>query len=243
MLGSEAQPPDELACPLLGLAGDSRTHFRFPSGEHRCYAVVPPITLTPSYQARYCLSPEYPTCERYKAWQARPSRAAPVASLASVRQQPGPDPNLRRSATVRSGRLAGVPVLPIVIVVVLILALTAFVMPGWLLSAGTAGPTPAASAPIAAGSPSPTPTDPLATPTPAFTLGGTPTLSPSPTTSSQPTPSPTYRHTIKYVVRPGDTLKELAAKYGVTVQSIVDANKLSDPNLILSGQTLLIPQP
>ena len=44
-----------------------------------------------------------------------------------------------------------------------------------------------------------------------------------------------------YVVRPGDTLYRIAVKYGVTVQAIVAANNITNPNLIYPNQVLVIP--
>ncbi len=47
--------------------------------------------------------------------------------------------------------------------------------------------------------------------------------------------------TIYYVVQPGDTLANIAARYGTTWQAIAQANNLANPNLIYVGQTLVIP--
>ena len=44
-----------------------------------------------------------------------------------------------------------------------------------------------------------------------------------------------------YTVNPGDTLGKIAASFEVTVQSIVDLNKLASPDAIEAGQTLEIP--
>lgn len=44
-----------------------------------------------------------------------------------------------------------------------------------------------------------------------------------------------------HVVRSGETLSEIAARNGTTVRSLVEANGLADPNLIVVGQTLKIP--
>lgn len=52
--------------------------------------------------------------------------------------------------------------------------------------------------------------------------------------------SPTGQTT--YVVKPGDTLYKIAARYGVTVSAIVAANNIANPNLILVGQVLIIPR-
>ena len=46
---------------------------------------------------------------------------------------------------------------------------------------------------------------------------------------------------VKYTVQPGDTLSAIAATYGVSVDSIVALNGISDPNFISVGQELLIP--
>lgn len=45
-----------------------------------------------------------------------------------------------------------------------------------------------------------------------------------------------------YTVQAGDTLFSIAQRNGTTVQAIVDANELANPNALRIGQTLLIPQ-
>jgi LysM repeat protein len=44
-----------------------------------------------------------------------------------------------------------------------------------------------------------------------------------------------------YVVQPGDTLYRIALRFGTTINAIVQANNLSDPNRIFVGQVLTIP--
>jgi len=44
-----------------------------------------------------------------------------------------------------------------------------------------------------------------------------------------------------YIVRPGDTLSEIAVRHGTTVQALIQANDLHDANLIKVGQLLQIP--
>lgn len=51
---------------------------------------------------------------------------------------------------------------------------------------------------------------------------------------------PTAAH--GYAVQPGDTLSELAAGWGVSVQAVMAANGISNPNRIFVGQTLQVPR-
>jgi murein DD-endopeptidase MepM/ murein hydrolase activator NlpD len=44
-----------------------------------------------------------------------------------------------------------------------------------------------------------------------------------------------------YLVKLGDTIWSIAKKYGVSSQSIIDANGLKNPNKLVVGQTLLVP--
>lgn len=46
---------------------------------------------------------------------------------------------------------------------------------------------------------------------------------------------------INYTVKAGDTLTAIARKYGVTVQAIVDANGIDNPDAIDVGEGLIIP--
>ena len=46
--------------------------------------------------------------------------------------------------------------------------------------------------------------------------------------------------TIEYVVKKGDTLSQIAQRYGTTVQELVQINNIQNPNLIFPGQILKI---
>jgi hypothetical protein len=48
-------------------------------------------------------------------------------------------------------------------------------------------------------------------------------------------------HEEPYVVQPGDTLSALAHSWGVSLESIVQRNQITDPNFIRQGQLLCIP--
>lgn len=65
----------------------------------------------------------------------------------------------------------------------------------------------------------------------------TPEATPTPVVT--PTPEPTPR---SYVVEPGDTLTGIAQRFETTVDEIVQANDIADPDLIRPGQELTIPE-
>jgi LysM repeat protein len=60
---------------------------------------------------------------------------------------------------------------------------------------------------------------------------------PEPTTVSAPPGGQVYE------VQPGDTLVKIAQEFGVTVEAIVAANNLEDPDSLDVGQQLVIPPP
>lgn len=61
-----------------------------------------------------------------------------------------------------------------------------------------------------------------------------PTEGPGPTLVVLPTPT-------VYIVQRGDSLGSIAQEFDVTLQALMDANGLTDPNVISAGQSLIIP--
>ncbi|HEU0072864.1 MAG TPA: LysM domain-containing protein [Dehalococcoidia bacterium] len=61
----------------------------------------------------------------------------------------------------------------------------------------------------------------------------------------QTTPTPAATEEVngvqEYVVQAGDTLGAIAEQFGVTVDAIIAANELANPDLIQPGDTLTIP--
>ena len=82
----------------------------------------------------------------------------------------------------------------------------------------------------------PTRARPAPTVGPAMTPPPPPTRPPRPTVPPAPSPE-----VISYTVRAGDTLAKIATQFGVTVEEIVEANDIEDPNRIEVGQVLIIP--
>jgi lipoprotein-anchoring transpeptidase ErfK/SrfK len=91
---------------------------------------------------------------------------------------------------------------------------------------------------------SPPPSTSLASPEPIVpaTHPVTPTV---PTTSlvdepaAEPTTEPTGQ--LSYTVQQGDTLSGIARAYGLTVEELIEANDITDPDLLYVGWTLTIP--
>lgn len=89
-------------------------------------------------------------------------------------------------------------------------------------------------------------TDPPGSTIPPPTPGPTPPPPPAATPATTPTPSrsPSPSTTPRiHVVARGENLTQIATRYGVTVEAIVTANGIADPNLIEPGQRLIIPNP
>lgn len=66
----------------------------------------------------------------------------------------------------------------------------------------------------------------------------TPAPSPTPTPPPKPAPSPAPSGT--YIVKAGDTLGAIAARYGTTYQYLAKINNISNPNLIYVGQVIRV---
>jgi LysM repeat protein len=83
---------------------------------------------------------------------------------------------------------------------------------------------------------------PTAEPTTAADVTATSTTPVATESPPTPTPSPTAE-TISHTIKRGDTLSEIAARYGVAVEEIMEANGLTDPGQIITGQKLIVPVP
>lgn len=239
------------ACPLLGLASDPRTRFRFAVTSHRCYAAAKPAPIELGHQGVLCLSAAYPECGRFRAAQAAGRVEAPTLQpvaggyvgpaellrpVASVKATP-----LRVEQRPRPRRIIMRAVRLLVLAAVLaVLGLAGGnIAGGWLRNDGlTGGPAPSRPAGVTA-APGATPTDASAPqPTPDPSASQIPTPQPTASEARTPTAAPTSR--IHVVVR-GETLSSIAARYGVTIEAIQDANQIADPSLIQVGQRLVIP--
>lgn len=76
-------------------------------------------------------------------------------------------------------------------------------------------------------------------PAPTVAAVNDPAGTPSDTTApAEPTPIGEQE---VYIVTAGDSLSSIADRFGIGVSTIVEVNKLTDPNFVFSGQRLVIP--
>lgn len=65
-----------------------------------------------------------------------------------------------------------------------------------------------------------------------------------PTTTTTVPPSTTVAGPAEYVIKRGDTMRKIAAKFNTSVEAIMAINpKIKDPSKIQAGQRILIPPP
>ena len=106
-------------------------------------------------------------------------------------------------------------------------------------------PLPGGATVVAIATPTPTPTMvpgiPTLTPTPIGVATATPTEAVTPGLTPTPVSTPAPRAGFPYTVQWGDTLYSIAARFGTTVEALVQLNNLSDPHRLQVGQRLIIP--
>lgn len=222
-------------CPYLALADDGRTVADGFDPEHRCHALSPPAILERSRQVQLCLTEAHARCERFAAartaWLAASSglpRVAPDVDFGRTRLVLEPEAAWRSLASSPRTRLSR----PAVLVAAFAVAVVALLVASSLFGILNGG-TPAGSH---TPSPSPSPSaSPLASAPPSSEAPSASAAAPSATPVT--TPAPTQR---TYVVQPGDTLNEIATRFGTTAQAIRDANGITGDTINV-GQQLIIP--
>ena len=77
--------------------------------------------------------------------------------------------------------------------------------------------------------------------TPAATAPATPTAEPAPASATPPDEG-TGAGGQTYLIESGDTLSSIAQRFDTTVDALVEANNIEDPDLIVVGSELTIPE-
>jgi hypothetical protein len=216
--------------------------------EHRCTAVQPPEPISAETQRRLCLGEAHVDCPAFLAAQrvrsADLARAglSPIA-LRSRHLHPAPStvpvaldrpyavtgPRFVAVSTRRAGQI-GLGALMVVAVVALVFA--RFSGNGLTGALGTSlgTPTPSATRSAAATSTTAAPTGTPVTPSPSATAR-----------PATPRPSPTAVAAKTYRVRSGDTLYDIARRFGTTVERLKTLNNITDASVLQVGQVLKLP--
>ena len=225
-------------CPYLALADDGRTVADGFDPEHRCHALSPPAPLERSRQVQLCLTEAHARCERFAAartaWLAASSglpRVAPDVDFGRTRLVLEPEAAWRGLASSPTTRISR----PAVLVAAAALAVIGLLVLGSVLGILNGAPGESAS-PTASPSPSPS-ASPVASSPPASAAPSAPASAPVPSPTPVVTPAPSQR---TYVVQQGDTLNDIAQRFGTTAAAIKAANGLTSDTINV-GQVLIIP--
>jgi LysM repeat protein len=246
-LGSNAAEWLEVTCPYLRSA-DGTWRSVVPQRGQRCWGQVPPAPLDPSTQERLCRTAAHSRCDVFLAAEARRADALArdhlsvdrldgrfgvlVRPVPLVLDSPGHShvPQVRGSRTRVAAAGVGIAALAIVAVAAALGGGNvptatnpppiAFVSPS---PAATAGPTN--STPQASGAEPSSSAAPVVTPTPQIT----------------PVPQPTPPVARTYRVRDGDTIRSIAAKFGVSRSQLRAVNDFGFPPVLTVGQLVNIP--
>jgi LysM repeat protein len=123
--------------------------------------------------------------------------------------------------------------LAFVLILNAIISLVIALIVGWFFESRR--PDPEELAAIYTPRPEPVLAAPVTTPVPAGTAD-------APTETAPPTEAVTTPAAEEvYVVQPGDTMLAIATRYNLTVDDILNANNLTNPDFVFAGQRLVIP--
>jgi LysM repeat protein len=235
-------------CPYVGLTDDPETHLLFPSVRNVCHRARPQAAVRPDYQLAHCLCDGHLDCPIFLGNKA----AQPLP----VEMQAYPPIWYRYRVWIMIG---------VFLLVAVILSILFWRPEFWAssisptqtsqgLPSGNGSPAPADTPrvePEPVGSPSAV-ASPLVVISPSTTLPKPPTpISPTPApvilpdTETPVVASPTSCEPptgwVEYVVQAGDTLFQIGASFGVTVEELQDANCLGTSTVIYVGDVLYVP--
>ncbi|GAA1403281.1 hypothetical protein GCM10009639_47870 [Kitasatospora putterlickiae] len=186
--------------------------------------------------------------ESFRAWQLKLGDTADADGIPGPKQlarllaehgdAPALKPPATRTITVRRGMTLGGIAVAVGTTVAGLLSLNPQISDPDRITEGQQITVPAAStSPTAAPTADPATADPTLPPTPTPTPAETEQPAPSP--DPLPTPAP---GAATHNVVAGDTLSAIAARYGVGLDAVVNANpQLADPDRIEAGQVISLP--
>jgi LysM repeat protein len=83
---------------------------------------------------------------------------------------------------------------------------------------------------------------PSAAPSPTPPPTAEPTAAPEAAQAPDTAPAEAAREPLAYTVEPGDTLGSIADQFNTSMDALMQANNLDDPDLLVVGQRLIVPQ-
>jgi LysM repeat protein len=209
----------EDACPYLGLIEDPASRCTFVAAAHRCHRPEPARRIPFDVQRSLCLSAEYGACPVYRG-EAEGFGAAP-----------------RRRRSVRVVTVA--PVALIVLFVLGAIAIAGYADDRSTAAGSSATPRPTVQTSEQATPPPTPPSNGPAVPSlPEQTLLA-PALSPIPAPAPpEATPAPPPTPPATHVVQPGDSISEIAARYGLNAVALSELNGIPWNATIYPGEVL-----
>jgi LysM repeat protein len=241
----------DVVCPYLRSADGTWRRTR-PQRDHRCWAQSPPAPLATLTQSRLCLTLAHTGCAIYGAALARRAdeltrdRIAPErlsGSRFGALVQPVPlamdGPSEHRLPTPAEGPARAVAALLIGLLAVVVLAGGIYVF--------AFGSQPALTPPNI-GLASHTAEISVVPPTVPASLASIPGATGAATSQASIAPTPGPSATVPvvtrtYRVKPGDTLRSIAVRFGVTRAALLAVNDLGNPPVLTPGQRISIPAP
>jgi LysM repeat protein len=215
-------------CPYLGSRDDPQTALEFPSEGNYCYHARPVSAIKTGHQSSYCLTGQHVNCPVFATRTRKPLPAA-IAAPANSSQ--------------RLKRVLAFTFIPVALVMMAFLGnwLQDMVVAGQFRSqSGTSAEVPPIFLVPNSGLFS---SNSLVTNTPLM-----PVIMPG--TQQTPTPNPLLVKDCplpvgwsSYIVKPSDSLFRLSVLYGVSIESLQQANCLSERAVIQPGSTIYIPVP
>jgi hypothetical protein len=95
---------NETSCPLLGLSRDRSTHFEFANQANCCWADRKGVPVELSFQAAFCIGPEFRDCVVHYRWLAK--QAIPMETGSTVQLKQEVDTETKWQRRLRNGQAA-----------------------------------------------------------------------------------------------------------------------------------------
>lgn len=212
-------------CPYLGIKGDPKTALNFPSDGNCCYHARPIMSVDSAHQAQYCLSERHIACPVYRRAALNPLPASLISATA------------RKNKTKRTLAVLALPLMVVASTVLVNAASKSPITASLLRRLTPSAQSNNLQLPLpASGLFGFTQQEITSTPYRPFTLTSTEPERPRVENCAIPEGwSP-------YIVKPTDSLFRLSVLYGISIQTLQEANCLGDQSVVLPGDIIYVPE-